>query len=842
MRIKTIQDLLPFVEKPSRYLGTEINSIKKDYSHVKLSIALAFPDLYDIGTSHFGLQILYHILNSYQEIAAERVFAPGQDMEAHLRKYAIQLSTLETNRPLSRFDIIGFSLLYELNFTNILTILDLAGIPFLASQRDGSHPLIIAGGPCACNPEPLADIFDAMVIGDGETVITEICNRWLEWKESNNNDRQQLLKDLSGIKGVYVPCFFKPSYDVSGFQNLIPLLPGYEKIERAVVSNLELNHFPETPVIPFGRPVHDRLRLELARGCSRGCRFCQAGIIYRPVRERRMEDILALAKKSLLATGYEDLSLLSLSTGDYGCLPSLMEVLMEKYESQHVAISLPSLRADTLTKKLMGLVKRVRKTGFTIAPEAASQRLRNVINKNITDDEIFSTVLNAFNLGWTVIKLYFMIGLPSEKQDDIEAIIALVKDLSKTEKKGKRKKNINVSVSTFIPKPHTPFQWEPQVSLAESTDKILFLKDRLKGPGINFKWQNPKASFLEGIWARGDRRLCNLLVSAYTKGCRFDGWSDMFKFDLWEEALNETGVDAEFFTTRERANTEVLPWDHIETGVLKKHLIQELERSRSAEAAPGCRVNDCGNCGVCDFKTIAPRIYDINSTRHNVLEKPEENKEIASKKYIFVFSKTGSAKYFGHLELVSIFLRAFRRIGIKMKHSMGFHPKPKISFQRPLPVGMESLEESFYLTVLGETDTDGIISKLNQQLPEGLSVLTCRPAGKKKPAKEVETEAFLLTVGENSFSDEKLNNFLESKDVSITLVNKKGRKKIVNLKKAVLEIEKLSQNRLKMILRQEQGKSVQPLVVVKEIFSFQKERLKMIGILKLPTDKYNGIM
>ena len=569
MSIKTIEDILPLVEKPSRYLGGETNRVKKDFAGAELRFALAFPDLYEIGTSHFGMQILYHILNAHPSIAAERVFAPAVDMERHLRAAGLRLFSLESRQPLDRFDIIGFSLLYELNYTNMLTILELSGIPFYAAERGGDLPLIIAGGPCTCNPEPVADFFDAMVIGDGEAVTLQLAEYWLQWKKNGGNDKDELLKGWSQIEGVYIPSFFKAGYDECGFQTLTPGYPDYAHVNRTVVTDLDRVPFPEKPVIPFGKPVHDRLRLEVARGCTRGCRFCQAGMIYRPVRERSPDSLLALCDQSVSNTGYEDISLLSLSTGDYGCIVPLMERLMSRFASRNVAVSLPSLRAGTLTPELMELIKTVRKTGFTIAPEAGSQRLRDVINKNISESEIVKTVKDAFELGWQVIKLYFMIGLPTETEADRKALVDLVQTLRKTRNATGRRGKINVSVATFVPKPHTPFQWASQLSLAESEDGIRRLQRQLKLPGIQLKWQNPQVSWLEGVWARGNRKLSRLLLAAYHKGCRFDGWSDQFRHELWRSAFEEQGVDPDFFTVRERDLCEPLPWDHIHTQVTK---------------------------------------------------------------------------------------------------------------------------------------------------------------------------------------------------------------------------------------------------------------------------------
>ena len=431
MQVFSIQDLLADIEKPSRYLGTELNRVAKDPNKVKLSIALAFPDLYEIGTSHFGIQILYHILNSCEHIAAERVFAPASDMEAAMRDGHVPLCSLENKRPLAHFDIIGFSLLYELNYTNVLNMLDLAGIPLKSCDRKPEDPFIIAGGPCVCNPEPMADFFDAMIFGDGETVIHKLSDQWIQWKEKGSGDKQELLAQWSENEGVYIPQFYQVRYDENGFQQIVKKGTGPNKIKRAIEPDLDGSAFPKDPIVPFGRPVHDRLRLEVSRGCSRGCRFCQAGMIYRPVRERSPRRLMEIFEQSLANTGYEDLSLLSLSTGDYTCLAGLMQNLMMRCGQEQVALSLPSVRAGTLTPELMALIKKVRKTGFTIAPEAGSQRLRDVINKNVNYEDVEATVRDAFAMGWQVIKLYFMIGLPTETQEDLDGIVDMVHRLKK---------------------------------------------------------------------------------------------------------------------------------------------------------------------------------------------------------------------------------------------------------------------------------------------------------------------------------------------------------------------------------------------------------------------------
>jgi len=779
------------------------------------------------------MQILYHILNAHPDIAAERVFAPGMDMDRHLRSSGLRLFSLESRLPLGRFDIIGFSLLYELNYTNMLTILELSGIPFYAAQRDNSFPLIIAGGPCTCNPEPVADFFDAIVVGDGEKVTLQLAEGWMEWKKNTGNDKDALLKRWSQIEGVYIPSFFKPQYDDCGFQTLEPKYPDYTHVTRTLVADLDQVPFPDKPIIPFGKPVHDRLRLEVARGCTRGCRFCQAGMIYRPVRERSPDSLLALCDQSVIATGYEDISLLSLSTGDYGCIVPLMERLMSRYAAEHVAVSLPSLRAGTLTPELMKLIKTVRKTGFTIAPEAGSQRLRDVINKNISETEIMATVKNAFDLGWQVIKLYFMIGLPTETVKDLKALVDLVKALRHIKRPAGRRGKINVSVATFIPKPHTPFQWASQLSLAESEDRLKRVKDALKLSGIQIKWQNPKVSWLEGVWARGDRRLSRLLVAAYHKGCRFDGWSDRFRYDLWAAALAEEGLDPDFYNLRPRDACEPLPWDHIDTQVSKTFLAAEWEKASSGTFTADCRVDDCNQCGVCDFEQIEPRTHDTLKDNAVGVNRADAQEPPAIKKLYVFYSKLDRARYFGHLELVNIFRRALKRAGIAVRFSEGFHPKPKISFDDPLPVGIESRQERFMITVPDCIRPQDVKATLNDHLPAGLEITHCQLAPQKAPAPLRKRVRYRIAVEEDLFDKARLRAFNERLDFYITLTHRKGKLKKIDLKDIVVNSELLDSSHLELTLQSEPGKTVRPFDVLRHIFKLSDAQVKQAKIIKL---------
>jgi radical SAM family uncharacterized protein/radical SAM-linked protein len=835
-----IDDLLSLVEKPSRYLGTEINAIKKDPSRVKLRFALAFPDLYEIGTSHFGMQILYHLLNANPEIAAERVFAPGLDMEALLRKSDRSIFSLESRAALDRFDIIGFSLLYELNFTNVLTILDLAKIPFLAAERDISHPFVIAGGPCTSNPEPMAEFFDAMVLGDGENVIMQMAAEWLQWKQSEPDRKESLLHGWSRIEGVYIPSLFDPQYDAHGFQTLVPRSSNYSRIRRAIVSDLDRMPFPEKPVIPFGKPIHDRLRLEVSRGCTRGCRFCQAGMIYRPVRERSPEQLMSLAADSIDTTGYEDISLLSLSTGDYGCLAPLIERLMTRFGSDNVAVSLPSLRAGTLTPELMALIKQVRKTGFTIAPEAGSQRLRDVINKNISENDIIDTVKDAFQLGWQVIKLYFMIGLPTETDDDLHALIGLVKKLKKIKGLNQKRNKINVSVATFIPKSHTPFQWAPQISLEASISKIQRIHDQLRIPGVQFKWQDPRVSQLEGLWARGDRRLSRLLVAAYNKGCKFDGWSDRFNFELWQEAIEETGIDPQFFTTRKREVSEPLPWDFIDNRVDRSFLEQEWVDALDLKLTEDCRHGSCHQCGSCDFNEIEPRTYPAFENDPLPACEVSDGADLDFQRLCVYYSKQDQARYFGHLEMVNIVTRALRRAKIPVKYSQGFHPKPKISFGDPLPIGIESDQERFVMSVPGALDPDTVTRLLNQHLPDGLAVDSSQFLTTGSKPLETRSSAYRVTLRDGDFQEENLISFQNSSEVIISRSNRKGKLKKINLKDMVLDIELQNAKQLKLTLAADRGNTIRPAQILGPVFNLSENQIKQARVVKLKPAEGKG--
>ncbi|MFH1152543.1 MAG: TIGR03960 family B12-binding radical SAM protein [Pseudomonadota bacterium] len=840
MNITNIQEILPFVELPSRYLGFETNTVHKDHRRVILTFALAFPDLYEIGTSHFGMQILYSLLNRHPAIAAERCFTPAPDMEGRLREKGMPLASLESQTPLGNFDIIGFSLLYELNFTNILTMLDLAGIPFYSDQRDHTHPLIIGGGPCTFNPEPLADFFDAMVIGDGEEVILELSEAVIDWKKSGDARKQTLLHRLARIRGIYVPSFYTPLTDAAGIQHLEPGFPEIGRVRRAIVPDLTPASLPATPVVPFGRPVHDRLRLEIARGCSRGCRFCQAGMIYRPVRERSVQDLVATAKTAVKATGYNDISLLSLSTGDYSNLGPLMTELLGINPNHCASLSLPSFRAGRLTPEMMAIIKTVKKTGFTIAPEAGTQRLRDVINKNITEQDIVDTVTNAFTLGWRAIKLYFMNGLPTETFEDIQAIATLSRKLAAIPCKGKGRSTISVSFAPFIPKPHTPFQRCAQISKEQAQENLNYLKQHLRHPGINLKWHNPEMSILEGVWSRGDRRLSRLLVTAWEKGCRLDGWTDMFRLDLWRQAFDETGIDPAFYTTRQRTRDEVLPWSHIDPGIDNTFLETEFDRAMTLTTTPDCRENGCMGCGICDFKTIKPVLYDPQPLSDGPAPgasipegKGAPGKEPPLAKFTVYYSRLGTARFLGHLELAKMIRRAIRRTGVRVKYSKGFSPVMKVSFDNPLPVGMESQEEFFNLQADAAWSPDDLARALGSLLPEMIPVTRCTLFTRPPKTSTPQAVTYRVTLHGHTLDMDLVRSFVDSSEHLVEQTSFKGQTRTMDLRKALRRIDILDSNQLEMVLISVGTRTVRPAEILTRIFNVPEETVQTAHILKL---------
>lgn len=602
-----IDSLLDRVQKPARYMGGEMNAVYKDLSAVDIRYAFAFPDVYEVGMSHLGSRILYDIINKRKDAYCERVFMPWVDMADLMRAEKVPLFSIETRSPIREFDMLGFTLQYEMSYTNILEMLSLAGIPLHSEERTWEDPIVIAGGPCAFNPEPLHHFIDAFSIGDGEISTLETIDVVKACK-AEGVSRKECLRRLSKLRGVYVPSLYEASYHPDG--TLAAFEPIENDVPRTVVKNmiadLDLASYPESVIVPFMEIVHDRINIEVLRGCTRGCRFCQAGMIYRPVRERSMNHLLDLAEKLVAETGYEEITLSSLSTGDYSCLPQLAHELMERFEKKRIALSLPSLRLDSDLKKTLEETQKVRKSSLTYAMEAGTQRLRDVINKGITEDDLMSSVSDAFAGGWSSVKLYFMFGLPTETFEDLDGISDLankvVRKYFETPKyiraKGLR---VNCSASCFVPKAFTPFQWEAQDTIEQFEEKQKHLCRIMHIKGVEFNWHEPQVSFLEAVFARGDRRTADALETAWKLGCRFDGWTDQFKFDKWMEAFEATGVDPKFYANRRREKDELLPWAFIDAGVTQQYLWRERERAMHETPTPDCR-QGCQGCGLKRFE------------------------------------------------------------------------------------------------------------------------------------------------------------------------------------------------------------------------------------------------
>ena len=599
---KEVEKILPLVQKPGRYIGGELNSVVKDKTKVKLRYAFCFPDTYEIGMSHLGMKILYSIANERKDVWCERVFAPWHDMEEQMRKNDISLYALESGDAIKNFDLIGFTLMYELSFSNVLNMLDLAGLPVRAADRKALTPIVVGGGPCTCNPEPMAEFFDVFSLGEGEEMYEPFFDLLEECKK-NNSSKEEFLRRVSKLDGFYVPSLYDVRYNADKtIKSVTPKDGAPEKITKQIVSDFDKVRYPQKFVVPYVEVVHDRVVHEILRGCIRGCRFCQAGFIYRPIREKSPETINKQCRGLCDATGYDEISLSSLSTSDYTQLESLLDKLLSWTIPEKINIALPSLRVDNFSDELMEKLNKVRRSGLTFAPEAGTQRLRDAINKNVTEDEVLRTSRKAFSGGWTAVKLYFMLGLPTETMDDVAGIADLsqkvVDEFYKNPDKPKGKGvQVSISVASFVPKPFTPFQWEPQDTREMLLEKQAHLLSCVKTRKVSVSYHKVEISFLEGVFARGDRRLSAVIEYAWRHGCKFDGWDDSFKFETWLEAFEQCGIDPLFYTSRKREFTEILPWDHLDYGIRKEFLIAENKKAHESETTPHCRIK-CAGCGA----------------------------------------------------------------------------------------------------------------------------------------------------------------------------------------------------------------------------------------------------
>ncbi len=795
--------------KPSRYIGNEINSVHKEAA---VRVALCFPDTYEIGMSHLGLKILYSIINSVPYAAAERVYAPWVDCESYLREKNLPLTSLENRLPLKDFDIVGFTLQYELSYTNILNMLDLGGIPVRSSDRTESDPIIMAGGPNSVNPVPLAPFIDAFVVGDGEEVIKEIVALYSDNREGRS--RKDILNSISKLEGVYVPVIHDTATHT---------------VKKRIVQDLDTTPYPDSPILAYTELVHDRISIEIARGCTRGCRFCQAGMTYRPRRERSLDNVLSLARKSIESTGYEEISFSSLSTGDYSCLLPLIQNFNSQHATSNIAVSLPSLRVGSLSSDVLKEIKSVRKTGFTIAPEAGTSRLRNVINKDITNEEYEETLNKLFSEGWKNVKLYFMVGLPTETRDDINGLIDMaIMAMKRGRSITGRRVTINVGISSFVPKPHTPFQWAGQNNIKELREKQDYIKNVFRKKGINFKGPHVETSLLETVFSRGTAETALLLEEAWKLGCRFDGWSEHFDFEKWMLAADKVGMDLQEHASRNFDPEEDLPWDFIDIGVTKKFLTSEYRKAMQEEITQDCK-DKCHGCGL----ECGDRAQNTEHRTQTLKPAHRAINTVPSKMRI-KFSKTGHMRYLSHSELMTTLLRAMRRAMIPVAYSEGFHPHPKISFGPALPSGVEGINEFFDIEMTAILKPDDFLKRMNSVLPDGLILITALMISKKENSLNDFFARYEYEVAIDSSWETRINSFMGKETCEVIRKNK-----TIDIRPMVEEII-IDGDTLRIMLANSEKANVRLLEVMKELLQMTDEEVSSLIIKRTGLYGYNS--
>jgi radical SAM-linked protein len=707
----------PSVQKPSRYSGSEVRRPLLSWESANLRVLLAFPDVYEIGMSHLGILLLYEILNSRPGTLCERVFAPWLDMEEHLRAKGLPLCSLESGRPAREFDVLGFSLCYELTYTNVLSMLELSGIPLRNRERGEGDPLVLGGGVCTLNPAPVEAFFDALLVGDGEEAVVEILSLVQERKDRKGT-RRELLEGLSRIEGVYVPGVSR-------------------RVSRRVLPDLARSPLIPAPILPAMRVVHDRLSIEISRGCTRGCRFCQAGYVYRPVRERDPLLLLRYLQEATPRTGYDEVGLLSLSAADYGCIDRLITEAMETLSPERISVSLPSLRLDALSENTVRQIRKVRKTGFTLAPEAGTERLRQAINKDVRDEELLRSAEWIFSNGWQTLKLYFMVGLPGETAEDTAAIGRLAKRVASVARRHGKRNTVVASLSAFVPKPHTPFQWERQIGKEEIEERLGIVRAEIaRDRNVELKYHSPAVSELEGAFSRGDARLAGVLLRAHALGARFDAWTEAFRPEAWRRAFEEEGIDPRGYLN-ERDPGRPLPWDFVDAGIAREFLLRERGKARSGEATPDCRSGVCSACGACPPGLSNITYSSMTASEEGAFaERPAAGGAGApapAQRHLLRirYSKEGPSRFLSGLEIQSLWGRSLRRAGFPVAYSQGFHPAPRLSFSPALPVGIESLAEFVEAEFRLPVTASELEKKLPAVLPEGIRVVSahCVPPG-----------------------------------------------------------------------------------------------------------------
>ncbi|MBN2326993.1 MAG: TIGR03960 family B12-binding radical SAM protein [Candidatus Omnitrophica bacterium] len=766
---------LNLVEKPVRYIGNEWNAVMQK-PDARIRMAIAYPDVYEVGMSYLGLQILYGLLNEKQDIWCERVFAPWPDLEEKLREENAPLRTIESETPLKELHILGFSIQHEMLYTNVLAMLELGGISIEADQRAENDPLVIAGGPCCYNPMPMTEFIDAFVIGEGEDVILEICETLDRLREAHES-RAAILESLGRIPGVFVPSLYKEEQNRLGESVLRrPNVEGISEIvEKRLVSDFENSYYPTKQILPNTKVIHHRLALEIMRGCPGGCRFCQAGYTDRPVRERSSKRLMNDAEEGLKNTGFGEVGLLSLSTADYTRLPDLCSELIEKYYSQRVALSLPSLRIDRFPARVAQEIGKVRGAGMTFAPEAGTERLRWAINKLIYDAEIYAKIREAVTTGQDTVKFYFMIGLPTETDEDLQGIVDMALAIKRIlRESGKKRTKIHIGLSPFVPKPHTAYQWYGQISLDEMKRRIDFISSQLKQPGIKVNWHDPHLSLVEGALSRADARICSVIRHAYENGARFDEWSEHFSYDRWEESFAANGLSIAAYAQRSYEQDDLLPWDVISIRVQKRYLWREWEKTLRNKESRHCGNEMCRVCRVCDGEEVVTvhAAEDADSSKSNkghnedeiLSHKPEVNKSKDNKqlfRYAIRFHKTDRMIFASHHDLMMLFESIFRRAGVQLAFSEGFHPHPKIIFAAPLPVGVESRAECMEITTVQNYEAGPLLKHLQGFCPPGIvmSALHVVPASTKKITARVHAYQYQIDANASPHSEDLVKNF-----------------------------------------------------------------------------------
>jgi len=826
--MKNLEEILKDVEKPGRYLGGEWNQIKKDPSSVQTKVALVFPDLYEVGMSYLGQKILYSLLNDNPKILAERVFAPWIDFEQKLRSEKIPLYSLENKIPLDEFDILGFSLLYELNYSNILTILDLARIPVFSSDRSLDHPLVMAGGPAVFNPEPVADVFDLFLIGDGEEAFLEILEKFGSLRK-DSKDKSDLLKEMAKTSGVYVPSLYNTYLPDSA--HLLAVKPEQDaplNILKRVLYPFHEAHFPEKIVVPDVKVIFDRVSVEVARGCSQRCRFCQASSVYFPPRVKSPSYVLNTILNSLKLTGYDDTSLASLSISDYPYLGPIVDALMEKLAEKKISLSLPSLRPKGLSSNIVESIIKVRKTGFTLVPEAGTDRLRRVINKKMEDDDIRKASQNAFSQGWRLLKMYFMVGLPTEKDEDLEGIVNLIQEVVRIGQKIlKSAPQINLSVSSFIPKPHTPFQWLRMEDESNLREKYRFLESKLRRyPSVKLKGHPLKNAILEAVFSRGDRKLNRVLHQSWRGGARFDSWNDLFRFQTWEKGFEQEHLDYHLYLSSINTDTR-LPWDHVDTGVKKSFLLEELNKARKEEYTPSCLDDSCGTCQGCVFPHLLERTFTEEVKIEPSQEIPfgKELEEVV--RYRVFYSKRQSARFISHIDVSNTIQRAFRRAGIRVVHTKGFHPKMSISYLPALPLGMEGRAECFEFKSRFLFKEDEFISLMNSCLPSGIRILGLerREGIKSTLNKEIETLVYSVDLKSREMMSamrDQTERILSDSDY-YSRIEKRVKESLTKIHVESIQEKAIDRKEGKLFLHLKHSlqKSIRPQEIVENIFGLK---------------------